>query len=63
MSYKVVYPFADLQDKTKVFPDGRVYAVGDAFPATKRKVSEERIAELLSSKNGASTAVIVKGDA
>lgn len=63
MSYKVIYPFADLQDKTKVFPDGRVYAVGDAFPATKRKVSEERIAELLGSKNGASTAVIVKGDA
>lgn len=63
MSYKVIYPFADLQDKTKVFPDGRVYAVGDAFPATKRKVSEERIAELLSSNNGASTAVIKKGDA
>lgn len=63
MSYKVIYPFADLQDKTKAFPDGRVYAVGDAFPATKRKVSDERIAELLSSKNGASTAVIVKGDA
>jgi len=63
MSYKVIYPFADLQDKTKVFPDGRVYAIGDAFPATKRKVAEERIAELLSSKNGASTAVIKKGDA
>lgn len=63
MSYKVIYPFADLQDKTKVFPDGRVYAVGDAFPATKRKVSDERIAELLSSNNGASTAVIKKGDA
>lgn len=64
MSYTVIYPFADLQDKTKAFPDGRVYAVGDVFPATKRKVSEERIATLLSSKNTIGMAVIeVKDDA
>ena len=63
MSYKVIYPFADLQDKTKAYPDGRVYAVGEAFPATKRKVSDERIAFLMSSNNTIGKAVIVKGDA
>lgn len=36
----------DLQDKAKTFPLGRVYEAGDLFPATKRKVSDERIEEL-----------------
>ncbi len=36
----------DLLDKAKTFPKGRVYEAGDLFPATKRKVSDERIEEL-----------------
>ena len=51
MSYKVIHPFRDLQDTGKTFPDGRAYAIGDKFPATKRKVSEERLEELKSADN------------
>ena len=36
----------DLLDKAKTFPKGRVYEAGDLFPATKRKVPEDRIEEL-----------------
>ncbi|WP_035052817.1 hypothetical protein [Carnobacterium pleistocenium] len=39
----------DLLDKTKAFPLGRIYEAGDEFPATKRKVSDERI-EVLKQK-------------
>lgn len=60
MAYKVISPFADLQDKTKEFPDGRIYAIGDSFPKGNRKVTEERIAMLMSSKNTIGTAVIKK---
>lgn len=60
MAYKVISPFADLQDKSKEFPDGRIYAVGDSFPKGKRKVEEERIAMLMSSKNQIGTIVIQK---
>jgi len=49
--YKVIHPFRDLQDKGKTFPKGREYAVGDPFPATQRKVSEERITELKGKRN------------
>jgi len=58
MTYKVITPFADLQNKTKDFPDGRIYAVGDSFPCTRSKVSVERIVELLSTRNAMSRAVI-----
>jgi len=58
MDYKVISPFADLQDKTKDFPDGRIYAIGDTFPSAKRKVSEDRIAVLMSTKNQIGIAVI-----
>lgn len=51
MSHEVIYPFRDLQDTGKTFPDGRVYAIGDEFPKGKKKVSEERIAELEGNKN------------
>jgi len=44
--HKVVSTFRDLQDKAKTFPLGRVYEAGDEFPATKRKVPEERIIEI-----------------
>lgn len=60
MSYKVIHPFRDLEDKGKSFPDGREYAIGDVFPATKRKISEERITELLGNKNKIRKSVIEK---
>lgn len=49
--YKVIHPFRDLQDKGKTSPSGRVYKVGDPFPATQRDVSEERITELKGKRN------------
>lgn len=49
--YVVIHPFRDLQDKLKTQPDGRLYVVGDVFPATKRKVDQERLDELASSEN------------
>lgn len=45
MGYKVITQFKDLQDKN------RIYQVGDKFPATKRKVSEERLEELSGDSN------------
>lgn len=51
MAYTVIHPFRDLQDKNKTFPDGRVYTVGEKYPATKKKVSDERINELTGNKN------------
>ena len=46
--------------------DGHLYAIGDAFPHDGREISEERIAELLSTQNKAGFAVIkavaVKGE-
>lgn len=44
--HEVVTKFRDLQDKAKSFPKGRVYEAGDLFPATKRKVADERIEEI-----------------
>lgn len=58
MKYTVINPFRDLQDKTKDFPNGRVYAIGDSFPATKKRVSMERIESLLTKNNKAGMAVI-----
>ncbi|MGE9994809.1 hypothetical protein ACQRBK_07230 [Peptoniphilaceae bacterium SGI.137] len=60
MEYKVIHAFHDLQDKTKEFPDGREYAVGDLFPATKRTVSKERIELLLGAENPAGIPLIEK---
>lgn len=51
MNYKVIHPFRDLEDTGKTFPNGREYAVGDEFPATKRKVQDDRIEELLGNNN------------
>lgn len=42
--YKVLHPFTDKEDK-------HVYHVGDVFPVGKRKISEDRIAELTGSSN------------
>lgn len=51
MKYEVIHPFRDLEDKKKSFPDGREYAVGDEFPATKRDVADDRLEELKGSDN------------
>lgn len=60
MAYKVISAFADTQDKTKDFPNGRLYAVGDSYPSHKRKVPDERIANLMSMRNSIGIAVIKK---
>lgn len=46
MMYTVIKRFRDLQDKEK-----HIYAVGDEFPRSGLKPTEERIAELASDKN------------
>ena len=45
MGYKVISLFKDLQDRD------RIYKVGDPFPATKRKVTKERLEELSGNSN------------
>lgn len=42
--YKVLHPFTDKENK-------HVYHVGDVFPVGKRKISDDRIAELTGSSN------------
>lgn len=32
-------------------PNGRLYKVGDKYPATKRPIDEDRVAELISDDN------------
>lgn len=49
--YKVIHPFRDLEDKNKTNPNGRLYNVGDTFPATQRKVDDSRVSELLGANN------------
>ena len=49
--FKVLHPFRDTQDKNKTHPNGRLYNVEDEFPATQRKVSEDRINELKGTNN------------
>ena len=45
MKYKVIHAFADLKDRN------HKYETGDQFPRPGFKVSEERLAELMSNKN------------
>lgn len=45
MKYKVISYFEDLQD------DNHSYNIGDTYPRKGLKVSEERIAELMSDSN------------
>lgn len=46
MKATVVYPFYDLEDETK-----HVYTIGDIYPRSGQKVSEERVKELSTSNN------------
>lgn len=55
--YEVIKYFTDLQDNNKA------YEVGDRFPKPyNKKISAERLAELLSSDNKQGTALIKKVD-
>ena len=47
ITFKVVYPFTDLKDRSKSFPYGKVYAIGDDYFNEDIK----RIKELSTNKN------------
>lgn len=49
--YRVTYPWRDLEDTAKSFPEGREYVVNDLWPAINLEVTEERIDELMTNKN------------
>ena len=52
MKYEVIRAFADVNDCSEEFPNGRLYAVGDVFPS-QGKVSKTRLAELSTRDNSA----------
>ena len=49
--FKVIFPFRDLEDTNKTFPNGREYAEGDLYPSVFLDLSDERIEELSTDKN------------
>lgn len=57
MKHEVVIDFKDKLDKNAK-GESRPYKTGDPFPATKRKVAEERLEELKGSGNAAGQPVI-----
>lgn len=52
MKYEVIRAFADVNDCSEEFPNGRLYAIGDIFPF-QGKVSKTRLAELSTRDNSA----------
>lgn len=52
MKYEVIRAFADVNDCSEEFPNGRLYADGDVFPF-QGKVSKTRLAELSTRDNSA----------
>ena len=52
MTYEVIRAFADVNDCSEEFPNGRLYASGDVFPF-QGKVSKTRLAELSTRDNSA----------
>lgn len=54
MGYKVIHAFSDMQDFH------HIYSVGDAFPRTGLKVSEERIKELAGKNNKQGQSLIAR---
>lgn len=52
MTYEVIRAFADINDCSEEFPNGRLYAIGDVFPF-QGKVSKTRLAELSTRDNSA----------
>lgn len=47
--YVVLYPFRDLQNKSKSSPNGRIYAVGDSY--YNKSGTQKRIDELVGKDN------------
>lgn len=56
MGYKVIHAFSDMQDFH------HIYSVGDAFPRTGLKVSEERIKELAGKNNKQGQSLIARDE-
>jgi hypothetical protein len=52
MKYEVIRAFADVNDCSEEFPNGRLYAIGDVFPF-QGKVSKARLSELSTRDNSA----------
>lgn len=52
MKYEVIRAFADVNDCSEEFPNGRLYAIGDVFPF-QGKVRKTRLAELSTRDNSA----------
>ena len=63
MKYEVIRAFADVNDCSEEFPNGRLYAIGDVFPF-QGKVSKTRLAELSTRDNSAGVIFIkqIEGD-
>lgn len=59
MPYKVIRAFADANDRSEEFPNGRLYEVGDYYPA-KGKVTNKRILELATRANSAGAIFIAE---
>ena len=51
MTYVVIRSFADMNDCSEEFPNGRIYNVGDIFPIS--GVTKTRLRELTTSDNRA----------
>lgn len=52
MKYEVIRAFADVNDCSEEFPNGRLYVIGDVFPF-QGKISKTRLAELSTRDNSA----------
>lgn len=63
MTYEVIRAFADVNDCSEEFPNGRLYAIGDVFPF-RGKVSKTRLEELSTRDNSAGVIFIkqIEGD-
>lgn len=51
MGYAVIRPFADLNDRSDVFPNGYLYKVGDTYPREGVEVDSARLNSLASTDN------------
>lgn len=63
MKYEVIRAFADVNDCSEEFPNGRLYAIGDVFPF-QGEVSKTRLAELSTRENSVGVIFIkqIEGD-
>lgn len=59
MSYKVIRSFADGTDKGADYPNGFLYSVGDTYPRSGFKPSEDFVRSLLNGTNTTGSVFIV----